>query len=77
MDDPQVDDDLVRDMTEVLTSFCARRKAFYWTLDQLKANLAHYRETGESTSAPSLYSLRRRWNVEKDTVCLNHETGET
>ena len=25
VDDAEVDDDLVRDMTEVLTSFCARR----------------------------------------------------
>ena len=57
--------------------FGARRKAFNWTLDQIKADLTGYRETGESTSAPSFYSLRKRWNAQKDIVCVNHDTGET
>ena len=57
--------------------FGARRKAFNWTLDRMKADLTRHRETGESTSAPPFYSLRKRWNTQKDTVCVNHETGET
>jgi putative transposase len=56
--------------------FGARRKAFNWTLDQMKADVDRYRETGESGTPPSFYSLRKRWNAEKDTVCVNAETGE-
>ncbi len=56
--------------------FGARRKAFNWTLDQIQADLEHYRETGESGTPPSFYSLRKRWNAEKDTVCVNDTTGE-
>jgi len=56
--------------------FGARRKAFNWTLDQMKADVDRYRETGESGTPPSFYSLRKRWNAEKDTVCVNTETGE-
>lgn len=57
--------------------FGARRFAFNWTLDQIKADLARYRETGESGVAPSFYALRKRWNGEKDAVCVDNETGET
>ena len=56
--------------------FGARRKAFNWTLATITADLEHYRETGESSTPPSFYSLRKRWNAEKDTVCVNHTTGE-
>jgi putative transposase len=56
--------------------FGARRKAFNWTLDQIKTDLEHYRETGESSTPPSFYSLRKRWNAEKDTVCVNDTTGD-
>jgi putative transposase len=56
--------------------FGARRKAFNWTLDQIKGDLEHYRETSESTPPPSFYSLRKRWNAAKSTVCLDHDTGE-
>ena len=56
--------------------FGARRKAFNWTLDQMKADLGHYRETGESSTPPSFYSLRKRWNAEKGTICVNQNTGE-
>jgi putative transposase len=56
--------------------FGARRKAFNWTLDQMKADVDRYRETGESGTPPSFYSLRKRWNAEKDTICVNAETGE-
>ena len=56
--------------------FGARRKAFNWTLDQIKTDVDRYRETGESSTPPSFYSLRKRWNAEKDTVCVNQNTGE-
>ena len=56
--------------------FGARRKALNWTLDQMKSDLDRYHETGESTGAPSFYSLRTRWNAQKDSVCVNAETGE-
>ncbi len=55
--------------------FGARRFAFNWTLAQIKADLEHYRVTGESTDAPSFYSLRKRWNAEKSNVCVT-DTGE-
>ncbi len=56
--------------------FGARRKAFNWTLDQMKSDLDRYHETGESGTPLSFYSLRKRWNAEKDTVCVNQNTGE-
>ena len=56
--------------------FGARRKACNWTLDQMKADLDRYHETGESGTPPSFYSLRKRWNAEKDTVCASDTTGE-
>ena len=61
---------------QIARFFGARRKAFNWTLDQIKADLEHYRETGESSTPPSFYSLRKRWNADKDTVCVNDTTGE-
>ncbi|MHB2028499.1 MAG: IS607 family element RNA-guided endonuclease TnpB [Acidimicrobiales bacterium] len=61
---------------QIARFFGARRKAFNWTLDQIKAELERYRETGESGTPPTFYSLRKRWNAEKDTVCANIETGE-
>jgi putative transposase len=61
---------------QVARFFGARRKAFNWTLDQIKADVERYRETGESGAPPSFYSLRKRWNAEKDTVCVNQNTGE-
>lgn len=61
---------------QIARFFGARRKAFNWTLDQMKADLEHYRETGESSTPPSFYSLRKHWNAEKDTVCVNYTTGE-
>jgi putative transposase len=62
--------------SQISRFFGARRKAFNWTLASIMADLEHYHETGESGPAPSFYSLRKRWNAEKDTVCLNTETGE-
>lgn len=61
---------------QIARFFGARRKAFNWTLGQIKAELERYRETGESGAPPTFYSLRRRWNAAKDTVCVNQNTGE-
>ena len=61
---------------QIARFFGARRKAFNWTLATITADIEHYRETGESATPPSFYSLRKRWNAEKDTVCVNDETGE-
>jgi len=61
---------------QIARFFGARRKAFNWTLDQMKGDLEHFRETGESGAPPSFYSLRKRWNAEKGTVCVNTDTGE-
>ncbi len=61
---------------QIARFFGARRKAFNWTLDQIKGDLERYRETGVSSSPPSFYALRKRWNSQKDSVCVNADTGE-
>jgi putative transposase len=61
---------------QIARFFGARRKAFNWTLAQITTDLEHYRETGESGTPPTFYSLRKRWNAEKDIVCRNTDTGE-
>ena len=55
--------------------FGARRKACNWTLATITADLEHYHETGESGTPPSFYSLRKRWNAEKGTVCFRPHYG--
>jgi putative transposase len=62
---------------QIARFFGARRKAFNWTLAAITADIEHYNETGESGTPPSFYSLRKRWNAAKDTVCVNAETVET
>ncbi|HUZ41218.1 MAG TPA: helix-turn-helix domain-containing protein [Acidimicrobiales bacterium] len=61
---------------QITRFFGARRKAFNWTLDQIKGDIERYRETGESTIKPSFYSLRKRWNADKSSIRVNAETGE-
>ena len=56
--------------------FGARRKAFNWGLEQIKAGIDHHKATGEETEHPSLYGLRKRWNAEKSSLCVDRETGE-
>ena len=63
-------------LAQIARFFGARRFAFNWTLATITADIEHYRETGESRAAPSFYALRKRWNAEKDTVCVNVDTGE-
>src|SRR5665213_937001 len=60
---------------QIARFFGARRKAFNWTLDHIKTDIECYRETGESGTPPTFYSLRKRWNAEKSTVCVTG-TGE-
>ena len=55
--------------------FGARRKAFNWAVAALKADLAAWHATGIKTEKPSLRLLRKRWNMVKNDVCVNVETG--
>ncbi|CKO87433.1 truncated IS1536 transposase [Mycobacterium tuberculosis] len=55
--------------------FGPRRKAYNWTVAQLKADIQAWRATGAQTAKPSLRVLRKRWNTVKDEVCVNAETG--
>ena len=55
--------------------FGARRKAYNWTVATLKADLDAWHDTGVETAKPSLRVLRKRWNIAKDEVCVNAETG--
>lgn len=57
--------------------FGARRLAYNWTVATLKADIDAWHATGAETAVPSLPSLRKRWNLAKDTVCVNWETGAT
>jgi putative transposase len=61
---------------QIARFFGARRLAFNWTLDQMKVDLDRYRETGESGAPPTFYALRKRWNAQKNDVCVNADTGE-
>jgi len=56
--------------------FGARRKAYNWTLEQIKAGIDAYEATGVESKRPSLYGLRKRWNAERSAICVNTETGE-
>jgi len=69
-------DPTVEQKRQISRFFGARRKAFNWTLDRIRGDLEHYHETGESGTAPTFYSLRKRWNAQKDVVCVNADTGE-
>ncbi|MBU6515336.1 MAG: IS607 family element transposase accessory protein TnpB [Acidobacteriota bacterium] len=69
-------DPTVEQAAHIARFFGARRFAFNWTLERIKCDLERYRETGESRPAPSFYALRKRWNGEKNAVCVNDTTGE-
>lgn len=56
--------------------FGARRKARNWALATIKADIDHYNKTGEPTPPPSLYGLRKRWNAQKNEICVNPKTQE-
>ena len=56
--------------------FGARRKAFNWTLEQIKADIDRFQASGEEHAAPSFYSLRKRWNASKSSICVDEVTGE-
>lgn len=55
--------------------FGARRKAFNWTVETLKADIGAWHATGTETTKPSFRVMRDRWNQAKDGVCFNAETG--
>jgi putative transposase len=55
--------------------FGARRKAYNWTVEALKADIEAWRATGIPTAKPSLRVLRKRWNTVKNEVCVNADTG--
>ena len=63
-------------MTSINRFFGARRFAYNWALAQIKNSIERYRETGESGTPPSFYGLRKEWNSAKNTLCVDHETGE-
>jgi putative transposase len=56
--------------------FGGRRFARNWAVRALKDDLDRYRSTGEETGKPSLASLRKRWNREKDAECTDAATGQ-
>jgi putative transposase len=56
--------------------FGGRRYARNWAVRTLKEDLNRYRAVGEETEKPSLASLRKRWNQEKDGMCVDAATGE-
>jgi putative transposase len=55
--------------------FGARRKAYNWAVATLKADIGAWHAAGVETTEPSLRVLRKRWNIVKDDVCVNAETG--
>ena len=55
--------------------FGARRFAYNWVVEQLKADLDAYRSTGIEGDVPSLAGMRKRWNACKDVVAVNRADG--
>jgi putative transposase len=56
--------------------FGARRKAYNWAVATLKADIEAWTTAGVESAKPSLQTLRKRWNIVKDEVCVNTETGQ-
>jgi putative transposase len=58
--------------------FGARRRAYNWTVRQLKKDIEVYHEglAGPDARPPSLYGLRQRWNQVKSVECVDRETGQ-
>jgi len=63
-------------MASINRFFGARRFAYNWTLAQIKNSIEDFHETEESSAPPSFYSMRKQWNAEKNTVCVNDDTGD-
>ena len=51
-----------------------RRLAFNWAVEQIKDGLNAYHR-GEDSERVSLPSLRKQWNSEKRSLCVDSETG--
>ncbi|MGB9111213.1 MAG: IS607 family element RNA-guided endonuclease TnpB [Acidimicrobiales bacterium] len=62
--------------TTITRFFGARRKSYNWALEQVKAGIDVHNATGEKSDPPSLYGLRKRWNAEKSSLCIDRDTGE-
>lgn len=56
--------------------FGARRYAANWALGAIKADLDAYHRSGTKSDPPSHYGLRKRWNAQKASLCVNAETAE-
>jgi putative transposase len=56
--------------------FGGRRYAYNWTVRTLKEDLDAFHATGAQSALPSLFGLRKRWNVVKDRECVDRDTGE-
>lgn len=58
--------------------FGGRRRAYNWTVRQLKTDIAAYHAglADPDAQPPSLYGLRQRWNQQKSAECIDRETGE-
>ena len=68
--------DFAPDQLATITRFFgARRKAYNWALEQTKADINRYQATGEESDHPSLYGLRKQWNAEKSSLCVDRHSG--
>jgi putative transposase len=63
-------------VTNLARHFGARRKAFNWTVDTLKADIDAWHAMRVETAKPSLRVLRKRWNAVKNDICVDADTGE-
>jgi putative transposase len=57
--------------------FGARRKAFNWARERIRADIDRFHMTGESSPPPSFYGLRKQWNHEaKHVECVDADSGQ-
>ena len=56
--------------------FGGRRYAYNWTVRTLKEDLDAFHATGVQSAPPSLFGLRKRWNMVKDRECVDRDSGE-
>jgi putative transposase len=63
---------------DLARQFGGRRRAYNWTVRQLKADIEAYHAglVDPDARPPSLYGLRARWNRAKPVECVDRETGE-
>jgi putative transposase len=58
--------------------FGGRRYAYNWTVRTLKDDIEafHAGRPGPQAEPPSMIALRKRWNVVKDRLCVDADSGE-